>query len=248
MIEQLQLFAPARKAAEVADDSVEVGSMRLPVHYKRNTRARHYLIYVRRDGTLRVTIPRFGNRGEAERFVREKTGWIERQWKKITAPGWAPKSWQAGTLVWWEGREVPLTVETVDGQEWIQVGPLRFPAKTRVSDLRPMVEEQMRVYAAKVLPPRTMEMAAKFDLEPLSVTVRNQSTRWGSCSHAGRLSLNWRLVQLPRAVCDYVIIHELMHLQELNHSKRFWNLVAKACPDYKSHETWLKTNAVKLGM
>jgi predicted metal-dependent hydrolase len=150
--------------------------------------------------------------------------------------------------VWWQGKEVPLRVEAHGDQEWISVGPLRFPAKPDQSDLRPMVEEQMRVHAAKVLPPRTMEKATEFDLEPRSVTVRNQSTRWGSCSHAGRLSLNWRLVQLPPAVCDYVIIHELMHLKELNHSRRFWELVAKACPDYKAHETWLKTNAVKLGM
>lgn len=222
--------------------------MRLPVHYKRNSRARHYLIYVRRDGTLRVTIPRFGNRSDAERFVREKTGWIERQWKKITAPGWAPKTWHPGTPVWWEGKALPLGVENVGEQPWIRIGPLFFPGKNGQTDLRPIVEEQMRIYAAKVLPPRTFEMAARLECEPLSVTVRNQSTRWGSCSQAGRISLNWRLVQVPPAVCDYIIIHELMHLRELNHSSRFWSLVSRACPDYKSHETWLKTNAVKLGM
>jgi hypothetical protein len=75
------------------------------------------------------------------------------------------------------------------------------------------------------------------------VVVRNQRTRWGSCSRRGTLSLNWRLVQAPVFVRDYIILHELMHLREMNHSARFWRLVEAACPDYAMAERWLKAHA-----
>lgn len=65
------------------------------------------------------------------------------------------------------------------------------------------------------------------------VTVRNQSSRWGSCSHRGNLSFNWKLLLLPERMADYVVVHELCHLEEFNHSARFWKLVAQAVPDYR---------------
>ena len=75
-----------------------------------------------------------------------------------------------------------------------------------------------------------MALAAQFDLAVTQVSVRNQRARWGSCATGGRISLNWRLIQTPDAVRDYVLIHELMHLRQPNHSARFWALVARACP------------------
>ena len=65
------------------------------------------------------------------------------------------------------------------------------------------------------------------------VSVRNQKWRWGSCSRRGHICLNWRLVETPAWVRDYVMIHELMHLRQMNHSRKFWKLVAQACPDYQ---------------
>jgi hypothetical protein len=231
-----------------AEDEIQIGTQTLPIHYKRNARAKHYLIYVRRDGTLRVTLPKYGNKTDAFRFVREKESWIGRQRDKINAPGWRPKPWTPGTQIWFEGTHITLQQSARSGQIWIHAGPLEFPAKSTAEDLRPVVEEQLRKYASRVLPLRTSELAEKHQLAPTAITVRNQSTRWGSCSEAGRISLNWRLVQVPLEVRDYVILHELMHMKELNHSKNFWQLVATACPDYKKHDRWLKTNAVKLGM
>ncbi|MEM6820983.1 MAG: SprT family zinc-dependent metalloprotease, partial [Verrucomicrobiota bacterium] len=230
MIEQLGFFFQERPAPPVADDEVDLGSCRLPVHYQKNTRAKHYLIYVRRNGTIRVTVPKYGTRLEASQFVQEKQSWIRRQWEKVNAPGWLPRSWAPGTKIWFNGDEVTLELDQSNGQNQISVGPLLFPAKANQPDLRPIVEEQLRRYASRVLPPRTMELAEIHGLSPESITVRNQSSRWGSCSEAGRISLNWRLVQTPEKVRDYVIIHELMHLKELNHSKKFWSLVENACP------------------
>ncbi len=78
------------------------------------------------------------------------------------------------------------------------------------------------------------------------ISIRSQRTRWGSCSAKGNLNFNWRLAAAPPAVLDYVIIHELCHLRELNHSRDFWAHVRAACPDYKAHRRWLRDNTAAL--
>jgi predicted metal-dependent hydrolase len=80
------------------------------------------------------------------------------------------------------------------------------------------------------------------------VTVRNQRSRWGSCSANGVISLNWRLVQTPDSVRDYIIYHELMHLREMNHSPRYWRHVASVCSWWEDAERWLKRNGSLLGL
>jgi predicted metal-dependent hydrolase len=79
------------------------------------------------------------------------------------------------------------------------------------------------------------------------VTVRAQRTRWGSCSRRGTVSLNWRLVQTPDFVRDYIILHELAHLRHMNHSARFWREVERLCPEYRTAEHWLKKQGGWLG-
>lgn len=79
-----------------------------------------------------------------------------------------------------------------------------------------------------------------YNLKYNKISVRNQSTRWGSCSSSGNLNFNYRLALLPSELADYVIVHELCHRQEMNHSQRFWDLVARAIPDYKKHIKTLK--------
>lgn len=78
------------------------------------------------------------------------------------------------------------------------------------------------------------------------ITVRDQKTRWGSCSGKGTLSFNWRLMLAPPAVLDYVVVHELCHLTHMDHSKAFWALVESVCPDYRVHRKWLKEHGQEL--
>ena len=80
------------------------------------------------------------------------------------------------------------------------------------------------------------------------MTVRNQRARWGSCSATGGISLNWRLVQTPEAVRDYIIHHELMHLREMNHSARFWARVEEVCPGWRDAERWIRRNGSLVGL
>jgi len=89
---------------------------------------------------------------------------------------------------------------------------------------------------------RLAHWSAKVGVDFGRVSVRDQKTRWASCSSKGDLSFNWRLVFAPQAVMDYVVIHELAHRREMNHSKRFWAIVAEHSPDYREHRKWLHEN------
>ena len=101
-------------------------------------------------------------------------------------------------------------------------------------------DPELRARAKRQLPARLLELAAQHGLRVTRVSVRNQKWRWGSCSKTGHVCLNWRLMQMPDWVRDYVMIHELMHLKRMDHSPKFWALVARACPDYESARRWLR--------
>src|SRR5262249_51456530 len=151
--------------------------------------------------------------------------------------------WRAGTEVLFRGKAIPLVVETDSGRPVVRFGTLVLFALASVDDaagdLRPIVERRLRTLAASEFPARVAALAARHGCTVRKVTIRNQRSRWGSCSRRGSISLNWRLVQAPPEVLDYVIIHELMHLREMNHSARFWALVEAACPDFRASERWL---------
>ena len=86
------------------------------------------------------------------------------------------------------------------------------------------------------------EYAPKYGVQFQNIRIGNQATRWGSCSRSGTLSFNWRLSLMPENICRYIVIHELCHLREMNHSPRFWRLVAEQCPEYKEARKWLRAN------
>jgi predicted metal-dependent hydrolase len=90
------------------------------------------------------------------------------------------------------------------------------------------------------------QLAQAHDLQVARVTIRNQRSRWGSCSRQGVIALNFRLVQAPDSVRDYVLVHELMHLRQQNHSRRFWRLVEAACPSFRDSERWLRSEGRSL--
>ena len=99
-----------------------------------------------------------------------------------------------------------------------------------------------RSRAAQVFAERTAYFARQMGVDYGRITIRDQKTRWGSCSGKGNLNFNWRLVLAPQKVLDYVVIHELAHRKEMNHSPRFWRLVEEAMPDYRQQKKWLKAN------
>ena len=172
------------------------------LEFIRHPRARRYVIHVRVDGTVRVTIPRGGSKREARAFVEQQQQWIDRRRQQVALENARPR-------------------ETIS----------------------PDVEREWRTRATRELPARLLELAATHGLRVDRVSVRNQRWRWGSCSRSGHICLNWRLVGMPPPIRDYVMIHELMHLKRMDHSPRFWKLVAQACPDYQAARKWLRDHA-----
>lgn len=212
--------------------------------FVRNPRARRYVLRLRADGVPRVTIPRGGSRAEAERFVVRHEAWIARQREKLAA---APvrRGWRIGQAVWWRGVRTTLAaVPAPGGGSEVIVGDVRVHLAASLvalpHDLRPALSRRMRAIAAAELPVRLRELAARDGLEVSRVVIRDQRTRWGSCAHGGAISLNWRLMQMPDGVRDYVLWHELMHIRVANHSRRFWAQVLRVCPDYLGARAWLR--------
>jgi predicted metal-dependent hydrolase len=120
-----------------------------------------------------------------------------------------------------------------------------------VSDTKESVEKALTQFfkstAEKYIVPRTHQLGKIMGISFRDITLRAQKTRWGSCSSQGNLNFNWRLVHCPPHVIDYVIIHELAHRKQMNHSSKFWDIVAKFDPEYLKHRGWLKRNGMDLG-
>jgi len=121
-------------------------------------------------------------------------------------------------------------------------------AKHHVSNtsIKRALETLYRRNARRQFERRADRLAEAMGVEYDQIEIRNQRTRWGSCSTNGTLGLNWRLMMSPPEIIDYIIIHELAHLREANHSPEFWSLVAEYDPDYESHAEWLTENSARL--
>ena len=228
---------PAREPLLVAGRAVRLALVR-------NPRARRYILRLQADGSARVTVPRGGSEAEARRFAERQTGWIERQLARQAAHPARPRSWEVGAEIYLRGERVRIEAVADGAHPAVRFGTetLRLPAAA-TGDLRTAIERHLWRMAARELPPRVLELAAHHTQTVSRVSVRNQRSRWGSCSRRGVISLNWRLIQVPPAVRDYIILHELTHLREMNHSARFWAAVERVCPDYASAERWLKEHS-----
>jgi len=214
----------------------------LPVRYVRNPRARRYILRLATDGAVRITLPRWGSKREGHAFALRERSWIERQIEKRRDLSSRLQSWNEGSVFLFRGESVGLHIDRE--RLSAQFGEVEIPfSNDDPGDWRPFIERKLRELAERELPPRVFEMARLHNLKIRGVIVRSQKSRWGSCSARGTISLNWRLIQTPVYVSDYIIIHELMHLRQMNHSVRFWKEVARACPDYRVAEQWLKRHA-----
>ena len=211
------------------------------------------------DGGLRLTVPRRGSIEGGLRFVAGQTDWINRERARMAERG---QPWTAGTELWWRGERVRLQWSEdgraiVCGDQRIRVRrtapvtaapvpsstaqPSLFDVgETSPQDVRAEVEAQLRAVATVELPPRLLALAREHRVDVRRVSVRNQRARWGACSSTGTITLNWRLLQMPSWVCDYVLLHELMHRRQPNHSRRFWREVASVCPDWREAERWIR--------
>jgi hypothetical protein len=237
------------------------------VVFERSPRARNYRLTLRRDGTAVAVIPSRGSVREAERFVAQHQDWLDRARARQAKRPRGAEIWTIGTHVLWRGEMCEIRSALLrhgfEGQTvgvaagFVEAKPVRpqvclaadvFRVPALDGDLRPTLEAHFLRRGKIELPARTWELSAVTGVEVKQVTVRNQRSRWGSCSANGTISLNWRLVQTPEFVRDYIIYHELMHLREMNHSARFWARVEEVCPGWRDAEKWIKRNGSLLGL
>jgi hypothetical protein len=211
----------------------------LSVVFVRSRRARRYLLRVEDDGRVRVTIPRGGSRAEAERVVRRHLEWVERQrYLRLKDPG--TPGWRHGTEVFFRGSRVALTLGEAGGRRIVTFADQALIVRDDERDLKGAVERHLRELAVRELPPRLLELAAQHKVPVTRVSVRDQRSLWGSCSARGSISLSWRLVLMPDAVRDYILLHELAHVGEQNHSRRFWRRVEEMCPGHRDARLWIR--------
>jgi len=239
----LDLLFGKKSSGPMLPDHVLVGAQRVPVLAARHPRARRYRLRLQPDGTARVTIPRGGSLHVAAEFLQRNLPWLAQQLGKLAAQPRPAGVWQIGTEIFLRGERVGIEVGE-SGQ--VNVGDEAVTVAGSGADLRAPIERHLRRLATRELSLRLLELAASHGFTVRRVTVRNQRTRWGSCSRRGTISLNWRLIQTPVFVQDYLCLHELAHLRHMNHSARFWQEVAQLCPDFEVAERWLKQHGAWL--
>lgn len=218
---------------------LQVGSRSVPLLLVHHPRARRYLLRLRQDGVARVTIPRRGSISAARDFAARNIGWLEQQFQRLANQPQNPGAWGLGTEIFFRGDLVRL--EAGDGK--IHFGTEEIKISGQADDVRPAIQKHLRKLAQQELPARVRELSSLHGIAVGRISIRNQKSRWGSCSRTGTISLNWRLIQTPGFVRDYIILHELAHCRQMNHSDKFWQEVGRLCPDYPVAERWLKQNA-----
>jgi len=212
-----------------------------PYAIRRSDRARRVRVRVDpSDGAVEVVLPRRASQREAERAVAQLAEWIARQRAKARA---------AQAVVGARGATVPylgtdLTVRPEPGCTRVhrRDGVLLVPE----GDARPALERWYRRQARDEIVPRARRAAGEVGRPLRSVAIRDQRTRWGSCTAAGALSFNWRLLLAPDAVLEYVVRHEVAHLAVLDHSPRFWAVMAALMPEYEAPRRWLRLHGATL--
>lgn len=234
------LASKQRAASSKSSVAIRLEGTELPLEMVTNRRARRYLLRIRADGTLRVTIPRYGTQAEALSFVERQQAWIIKNRARVlaTKPA-AVQPLTAGSQIWFRGEKVSLHLNEPDAHS-LTFADQHISSHSAHADWRPFIQTHLRKLAHREFPARVSAWAQQHQLEVKRVSIRDQKSRWGSCSARKTISLNWRLIQAPGFVLDYVIVHELMHLKEMNHSKRFWQHVAITFPQHREAEQWLK--------
>jgi predicted metal-dependent hydrolase len=240
---QLQLIFDPFRTGLTRRHFLHIGPRQVPILLVRNRRARRYLLRVLADASVRITIPRAGSLAEAQVFAERNLSWIEGQLQGLAKQSCVSREWLIGTELLVRGKTVKIEQMTRTEDRLIRFGDEIIKVSNPRADLRTEIENHLWKLAGKEFPPRVVTHAAMHQLNVHRVSVRNQKSRWGSCSRRGAISLNWRLIQAPTFVCDYVILHELMHLREMNHSTKFWREVRRVCPEYQTAERWLKQSS-----
>lgn len=221
-------------------DVVTIGDPPIPIRLRRSKRAKRYSLRISNsDGSVSLTIPGRATKQAALEFARDQQGWLRKNLAKRPQeilPAIGGQILLDGRLTAIEqgaGRGVRLEGDIlyVPGSAEETGARLRGFLRTRARDQMVAASER---YA--------QELGVRF----ARISLRDTRSRWGSCTSEGNLMYSWRLTMAPKPVRDYVAAHEVCHLIEMNHSARYWELVAQVYPDYRDKRDWLHTHGIEL--
>ncbi len=211
---------------------------------RRSERARRVRVTVDPARGVEVVLPRRAAEREAAAAIREFRPWIERRVRELD---------RARALVAARGNSVPylggvLRIVSEHGRTRVHRRGDELLVPAAGTDRLPAIERWYRRAAHTEIAPRLDRACAESGSSYARLTIRGQRTRWASCSRSGTMSFNWRLLLAPEPVLDYVVWHEVCHLQIMDHSPRFWALLGSHWPDYREHARWLRRNGQTLAL
>lgn len=226
----------------MAERTLHIAGQALTYQLKRSAR-RSIGLKIGREG-LTVTIPTRLSLAEADRVIQQKIDWIRAKLAEMqTQPAGIPLLANGANIFWLgEGR----ILQTGSGRSRLEGEILHLAVPDNPEKITLVLARYYQRAARPYFAERVQIWGERMGLTPRKLALSSARGRWGSCTASGGIRLNWRLMQTPPEVIDYVVIHELAHLAELNHSPRFWTIVATYCPHWKTQRNWLKLHSAQL--
>ena len=220
----------------------------LPVEVVRTKRKKTASIEIK-DGLIRVLVPNSLTDKRVNSLLEERASWINKKIRlQAEMPSYKAKEYVNGETFTYLGRNYRLKLVNSGLTETrLKNGYLEVPAQGEKA-IHASLTDWYTSHALAKLQEKTRRYAKTLNVEPSSVTVKDYKSRWGSCSTSGDITYNWRIIMAPHRIVDYVVIHELCHLVEHNHSDKYWKQVESLVPDYRERRAWLKTNANTLAI
>ena len=218
---------------------MQIGDAAVPYQLRRSRRRRTLGLTVTAC-EVRIHAPSWTPRGEIESYVLQQTSWLQRAWTRMQARDVRPAT-EPLDAIYFLGRRLTLEIRPALFSDIRRRGNRLCIDAPHDADTDALVRDWLQARAKRVLAWRLARIARKQSRVPSRFGLSNAQTQWGSCTRSGRIRLNWRLVQAPLTLIDYVAAHELAHLIHLDHSPRFWAQVAKLCPDALARRAELRT-------
>lgn len=231
-----------RRPAEPHSILVKHGSQVFAVRLRRHRRARRYTLRIHpSDREAILTMPPRGTIVDAKEFAQRHGGWIAARLGRLPKP--AP--FQHGTVLPLRGVDHKIVHRAGRGTVWTETrdnGERLLCVAGEIEHIDRRVRDFLKREARLDLAKASHRYAELLGVKVTRISVRDQSSRWGSCTSAGSLSFSWRLILAPGYVLDYLAAHEVGHLVEMNHSPKFWRVVGKACPHTERAKAWIDTH------
>ncbi len=237
--------------------TLKIGSTIIPYSIRKSKRAKYVTITVGIDG-VKVVAPLGVGDHKIIPVVENKREWIFNKvegFKLRHEQISAERELVSGLKLPFQGKDFTLRLSeynsrytrvTFENEQFLVYINKNLPLDKRQGEIHKALERWYVVQAKELFHSRLAFYKDRLALDYNEVKLKDQKTRWGSCSRKGNINLNWRLVMAPTLIVDYVVVHELCHLKIMNHSKDFWQLVESFIPDYKERKKWLKQHGIGL--